>query len=120
MPLLPLNFERDVHDAVIRRLEHDPADRPALEAMSARELLVVYLNWYNRFIPPRPREVSLSWEFAANPLRWDPRYRDALDHIIEALKTGGNVNAHMSEDAQYGYEGSVRRARRRNADLTSC
>jgi hypothetical protein len=112
-----LGFERDVHDAVIQRLEHDPADRPALEAMSAWNLLVLYLNWYSRYIYPRPHEVSQSWEFTANPLRWDPRYRDALDHIIDALKTGGNVNPHLSEDVKYGYEGSVRRARRRNPDL---
>lgn len=112
-----MDFVRDVHDAVIQRLEHNPADRPALEAMSAWDLLVLYLNWFGRYIQARPREVLLSWEFTANPLRWDPRYRTTIERILEALKTGGNVNPHRSEDAQYGYEGSVRRARRRKPDL---
>jgi hypothetical protein len=113
----PFDFENDIRRAVLLRLEHDPADDTALQVMSPADLLVLWLNWHSRFIPLRPREVSISWEFAANALRWDPTYRPALDHILDALKTGGDVNPHLSEDVLIGYEGSVRRAKRKRPDL---
>ncbi len=111
------DFENDIRRAVLQRLEHDPADHADLQAMLPAHLLVLWLNWHSRFIPPRPREVSISWEFAANPFRWDPTYRPAVDHILDALKNGGDVNPHLSEDVLIGYEGSVRRAKRKRPDL---
>lgn len=111
------DFENDVRNAVLQRLEHLPADAPDLRLMSPFDLLVIYLNWQHRFVPARDRKVSHSWEFTANPLRWDQKYRPALEHIIEALEHGGDVNPHLSEDVLIGYEGSVKRAKRKRPDL---
>jgi hypothetical protein len=100
---LPIDFENDIREAVLQRLPHKPAQTANLRAMSAADLLVAYINWRSRLIPAQPREVCQSWEFTANPLRWDPAYRPAIDHIVDALKTGGDLTAHLSTRIESGF-----------------
>lgn len=116
---LPIDFERDIREAVMQRLPHQPAQAADLRALSPAALLVTYINWQNRLIPAQPREVCQSWEFAANPLRWDPAYRPAVEHIIDALKTGGDLTAHLSTRIKSGFgtSGPTDFGRRSDLDL---
>jgi hypothetical protein len=114
---IALDFETDIREAVLARLPHDPAYAAELRALPPVHQLVAFINWHSRLIPPVPREVSQSWEFAANPLRWDPRYRVAVEHIIDALRLGRDLTPHLSRAVKVGYQPGTSSAYGRRSDL---
>jgi hypothetical protein len=117
-----MNFDQDIREHTIASLPHDLNDRPTLEAKSTSELLILYLNWRNRFIPTRPRRVHCSGMLSARAQTLDPIYRNALDCIVAAFTQGLDLNAHLSKEVKVGFQPTAprishRRGRRKHLDL---
>jgi hypothetical protein len=62
------------------------------------------VNWSHRFIPPRPRRVHLSKVLQDNPLVSDLEHRQALEALIEKIRTGAILTSHLSDRVLRGYE----------------
>jgi hypothetical protein len=113
---LAIDFDRDIREAVLQALPHDPARTAELQAMSFSDLLVTYINWRNRLISPRCREICMSSEFQRT--RYGSIQRTpALEHIIEALKTGGDVTPHLSTRVTAGFDVSASAKLNQRQDL---
>jgi hypothetical protein len=68
--------------------------REELAALSPYSLVAAYMNWVDRFIPPRPRRVMV-WDGFWT--RNNPRSRsDDLNRIIETCRTGGDLTPYLS------------------------
>ena len=61
----------------------------------------------------------MSWEYSANPLRFDLRYRPGLDELLDALQSGRDVTPFLSTRIKIGYEVRPNQnlAARRDLDL---
>lgn len=99
-----MDFLEDIRKFVLSRLPCQASARGDLEAMGARELLVIYHNWLERLITPVPRKVHQSQALSANPLLSTPQYGPAVEHIIHKLERGEDVTPHLSRNIIYGYE----------------
>jgi hypothetical protein len=88
-------------------LENLPYDRDddkvvgALKAKSPIELLVIYLNWHGRLIPARPRKVSRSGAFDANPVAIERAA--AVGQIIRDIEDGKDLTKYLSRGIRIGF-----------------
>jgi hypothetical protein len=112
-----MDFERDIREHVLASLPHNPADRPALAARSAGELLVSYLNWTSRFVAPQPRKVHEATALAAKVSTLDQPRQAAFILLIVALERGDDITPHLSKEVRVGVELPKLRGRRRDLDL---
>lgn len=65
-----------------------------LEAKSLGSLLIDYINWAYRFIPPRPRNVTIEPTLTTDA-RWKNLASDTKA-LLEKARQGENLNAHLS------------------------
>lgn len=96
-------------------MPYEPTKRPELEAKSAAELLIIYLNWQNRLIPPRRRNVHRSQAIEHNPLA-TARKLD-LDQIAAKIVNGDVLTPHLSTLVNSAYESPTRGRYGRRNDL---
>lgn len=66
----------------------------ALEAKSLPSLLVDYINWACRLIPPRPRKVIIEPSLTADP-RWKVLAADTKA-LLRQARRGDDLNPHLS------------------------
>src|SRR4051794_21605091 len=68
--------------------------RAELRAMPLLELLGVYVNWVQRFIPPRPREVRIVPKF------WESRFTQECGGeglaLADKIAKGAGLTPHLS------------------------
>lgn len=64
--------------------------------MDVASILITYLNWRARFIPPHPRRVHLSRELLSSSKYAE--HRPAIDAIVAKIATGEDLTAHLSKD----------------------
>ena len=116
-----MDFDTDIRAEVLGTLPCDLTARAELEALNAADLLVIYLSWQKRFIPPRPRTVHRSGALRSNPLVSDPAYGPDLETLIRKFEAGDDVNPHLSERVTQGYTSQTSASgpfsRRRDLDL---
>ncbi len=79
------------------------SERAKVEAMNPHDLLILYFNWRDRYVEPRPRIVHQSGALAANPLATNPNYKPALEQIIDKIKTGKDLTPHLSRGIDNPY-----------------
>jgi hypothetical protein len=99
-----MNFEADIRDHILRVLPYDESDHNTmieLYCMDVTILLTYYLNWFGRFIEPRPRKVHQSKELLSNPL--SKNFSIPLAAIIQKIENGTNITYHLSERVTCGY-----------------
>ena len=103
---------------VMDNLPYDRDDRDVvreLSAMAPFDLLICWLNWTRRMLPPRPRQVLQSREFAKNPI---VRQRRAdIDALIENIQSGLDLTKYLSRDVKHGYVNTNRMKPHRRQDL---
>jgi hypothetical protein len=73
-----------------------------LPAMSLRDLLQTYGNWKARLVPPRPRAVHISAEFAASPEM--TRHNAELNAIVAKIKSGSQLRPHLSKRVRVAHD----------------
>ncbi len=69
------------------------------------ELLAIYVNWLERLVPARPRQVHRSKALSENPLAVHPVNRPGFDQLIEKIKNGANILPHLSRGILHGFKG---------------
>ncbi|KAB7610122.1 hypothetical protein F9L33_14595 [Amylibacter sp. SFDW26] len=83
---------------VIGLIPSKPGDdqvRKELLDMSINSLVTIYMNWVDRFIPPRKRRV-MGWdgfEKRNNP----KQFSSELNELIKIINEGGNLKPYLSE-----------------------
>jgi hypothetical protein len=78
----------------IPKFPNDKATLDVLEAKSIASLLVDYINWVSRLIPPRPRKVTIEPTLTADA-RWKTLSGD-IKTFLEKVKRGDDVNSNLS------------------------
>lgn len=106
-------------------LESLPYDRAktatsaALQEMSGKQLLHIYLNWFFRSVPQIPRKIQFSNRVLLKEL--SDTERQALEEICLAIENGESLKKYLSRAVLCGYEkpkGNKKKlARRRDLDL---
>jgi hypothetical protein len=116
-----MNFEADIREHILTKLPHRPNDAVALHAMATHELLIIYLNWRERFIPQRPRKVNISNELRQNSKVVDDALALVFDAICKKIEAGDDLNPHLSDDVLIGFQSTPakpkKRFRRKDLDL---
>lgn len=102
-------FAEDIRAAVLAALPYEKKAADELGAMSASELLIIYFNWLNRHIAPRPRRVHLSREFKATSNRLELDRQAALRKILKDIRHGKNLTRYLSKRVMKAYVPSSER-----------
>jgi hypothetical protein len=112
-----MKFDDDIRAYVLSNLPYDPAKRAELAAMTAADLLILYLNWRNRLVPPRPRRAHQSRALLRNPVFAARTFE--IDQLISKIINGDDLTPHLSERIRHGYESHTagKYSRRRDLDL---
>jgi hypothetical protein len=100
-----MSLAESVRKWVMANLPYDEADpkvAAALSAMQPAYLLVLFLNWRDRLIAAKPREVLRSASFDKNPI---VRQRMlAISQIIDDIENGRDVTKYLSRRVKVGFE----------------
>jgi hypothetical protein len=112
-----LDIDQDIRDHVLATLPYDPAERAELEAKSAPELLITYLNWFFRLIPSASRRPHRSQALRSNPLA--TAHKADLAALVSKIAGGADLTPHLSTRIQTGYKtrSGSSYARREDLDL---
>ncbi|WP_417845784.1 hypothetical protein [Thalassospira povalilytica] len=114
--------DRALCDFVLGSLPYDrtkTATSAALQAMSGKQLLNIYLNWFFRSVPQFPRKIRFSNRVLLDEL--NHAERKALQEICRAIENGDSLQRYLSRAVLCGYEkpkGKKKKlAHRRDLDL---
>lgn len=98
---IPANLLEQVTESVRRfvlaALPYDRADEAVaahLNGMDATDLLITWFNWSWRMVTAHPRQVHLSREFLANPLR--QKYGPTLLELLTDIEKGTDLRKYLS------------------------
>jgi hypothetical protein len=94
-----------LHEMLAKRIPCDPENvRADLFNMTTPEFLPRYLNWADRFVPPRPRKVEIGEGFLRH--RSPETHRKAICDLAEKIKAGQDLTPFLSDRVhRYGYVG---------------
>ena len=67
-----------------------------LSSLGFSEVLLVYVNWVDRFVAPRPRDVIFAEEFWSNEK--SKKYESTIRSLVSAITEGRDITAHLSEE----------------------
>lgn len=99
-----MDLQEDIRQHVLNTLPYDHNDHSELAAKTASELLIIYRNWLQRLVNPRPRNVHCSPALLSNPHATSPEYKPGFDQIVAYLKAGTELTPHLSSRIMHGYE----------------
>jgi hypothetical protein len=92
---------------ILLNISHKPNARSELEVKHLPELLIVFVNWAYRFVPPRPRSVSFEPDFFKQP--HVAYHGAALAALANAVERGDDLQPYLSTRL-LGKPGFVRRS----------
>jgi hypothetical protein len=96
---------RQLRASLIEQIPRFPNDRQTLTDLESKplpSLLLTYINWASRLIPPRPRRVVIEPTLTADA-RWKTT-SGRVRAILERARNGDNLNPYLSLRAhQKGY-----------------
>jgi hypothetical protein len=96
---------RQLRLAICKRIPKFPNNRESLDALEAKSLgavLIDYINWGYRFVPPRPRRVAIEPTLTADR-RWKRLSADAKA-LLKKAKDGVDLGPHLSlRVARHGF-----------------
>jgi hypothetical protein len=118
-----MDLAHSVRKYVLKHLPHDAGDLKivaALNAMSPQELLVLYINWSDRLVPPAPRQVMTSLAFEKSPIRQERA--EVFSKILGDIAQGRDLTPYLSRRVRTGYElpqksGSKKLSKLKHLDL---
>jgi hypothetical protein len=93
-----------VRDYVLTNLPHERADPKVVSALAAKspaELLVIFLNWRNRFVSPTSRKVLRSPAFDANPIVVERSA--AVATLVNNIMEGRDLTKYLSRHVAVGF-----------------
>jgi hypothetical protein len=88
-----INFKKDLIK-IIPRIPNDRQTLNKIEQLSLTEILIIYLNWITRLIPPRNRMVIIE-----PPLKLDAKWgilSSNIEYLFEKVKTSKDLIPHLS------------------------
>jgi hypothetical protein len=93
-----------VRQWVLKNLPHSGAPDvvATLDAMGPRSLLVLYLNWRERFIAVEPRQVFRSSTFDNNPIVLNRA--SMISPFIEDIECGRDLTKYLSRRVTIGFD----------------
>lgn len=86
-------FHRDIVRA-IPKFPNNGAAKKALEEKSLASLLISYLGWAFRYVPPRQRTIVIE-SAASGDDRWG-KYEGAIARVLHLAQTGQDLTAYLS------------------------
>jgi hypothetical protein len=94
-----------LHEMLAKRIPCDPEDvRADLFNMTMPDFLPRYLNWADRFVPPRPRKVETWQRFLRHGS--PETHRKAIYDLAEKIEAGQDLTPFLSDRVhRYGYVG---------------
>ncbi|MDH1477853.1 hypothetical protein N5F13_25585 [Comamonas thiooxydans] len=96
---------KKLRNQLIKELPFFPNNRETLvdlENQSLTNVLIHYLHWKTRLIPPRKRSVSISPKVTADK-RWKT-VREGVNGILQKIRNGEDITPHLSHRVHsYGY-----------------
>src|SRR5271170_4045000 len=98
-----VNLTESARQWVLKNLPYnrnDPKVDAVLQAKSPRGLVVLYLNWRERLIPPAPRQVLRSPAFNTNPIVHERS--TAIAPIIDDIEQGRDLTRYLSRRVTIG------------------
>lgn len=96
-------FADDIRAAVLDAIPYEEKAADELAAMSPSDLLIVYFNWLNRHIAPRPRRVHQSRELKTTSKHLDPDRQAALHKVLKDIRHGKNLSRYLSKRVLTAY-----------------
>jgi len=78
----------------IPKFPNDKATKQILEEKSLANLLINYMNWMSRYVPPRPRKVQIEPTTTADS-RWRT-VRPAIEALLVKVRNGEDLIPHLS------------------------
>lgn len=84
-------------DGIIRAVPRLPNDRASKQAMlqqSLGTLLLIFMNWRIRFVPPNVRSITIR-QSAINDSRWRA-LKPSTDAFLEKVRRGDDITPHLS------------------------
>lgn len=87
----------NLKNAMIKELPFFPNDRATLadlEGKSLNGVLISYLHWKTRIVPPRPRKVQIAPEVTTDK-RWK-KTRDGINGLLDKVRNGENIYPYHS------------------------
>mgnify|MGYP000004304955 CR=1 FL=1 len=95
---------------LIKELPFFPNDKTTLKDLERQDLnsvLIHYLHWKTRIVPPRPRKVEIAPEVTSDK-RWK-LLKHAINDLLEKVKNGDDIYPYHSQKAhKNGYTPSQR------------
>ncbi len=85
-----------------------------LAGMSLSRLVIVYLNWRGRYVPPVPRRVHMAPELVRSSAY--AAYRHVVDEIAARIAMGYDVTPHLSHNVAVAHTSPSDAGRRKDLD----
>ncbi|SEF25619.1 hypothetical protein ABL840_01720 [Variovorax sp. NFACC27] len=96
---------RQLRLAICKQIPKFPNNRESLAALEAKSLgavLIDYINWGNRFVPPRPRRVTIEPTLTADS-RWK-RLSGDVKALLKKARDGADLGPYLSlRVARHGF-----------------
>lgn len=87
---------------VLPKFPNNKTTKTFLEGQSLGSLLVAFINWQIRLVPPGPRNVTVR-PTASNDAQWKARKSD-IDDLLDKVRRGDDITPHLSLGALHnGY-----------------
>jgi hypothetical protein len=99
MPIVPQRSKRirAFEQGLIKGIPRFPNNRETLnllESKSLGSLMIIYLNWMSRYVPPRPRSVHIETSVTSDP-RWKLLSADTK-LLFDKARNGHDLSPHLS------------------------
>lgn len=91
------NSIKKFKDQLIKELPFFPNDKSTLIELQSKSLngvLIAYLHWKTRIVPPRPRKIQISPEVTADP-RWKS-LKSGINSLLEKVSNGEDIYPYHS------------------------
>ena len=96
---------KNLKDSLIKELPFFPNNKETLNELNEQSLsdvLLHYLHWRTRVVPPRPRKIQIAPEVTSDK-RW-PVLKTEINSLLDKVRNGENIYPYHSLRAhKYGY-----------------
>lgn len=103
---------KNLKSNLIKELPFFPNDKVtfnALEGQSLSDVLIHYLHWKTRIVPPRPRKIQIAPEVTSDK-RWK-QFKAGINGLLEKVRNGEDIYPYHSQRAHKNGYTPVQRVR---------
>jgi hypothetical protein len=99
-----MDFEADIREYILQVLPYEEANADALAELDVSQLLIIYVNWRERFVPQNARTVHVSEELRTSALISKGELSSAFKKICRKIAAGGDLTPRLSRKIATGFE----------------